>query len=152
MTATSPTASGASEPPGTGATGTASIRVDGGPALTISVCPRCASRWFPPREVCSACAHDRLDTVAAGPDGVAYASTVVRTGPPGFTTPYVLAYVDVDGVRILAQADPVDPENPAALPPGTPVTFTTGPIGHDGEVERVSYRVRPASEREESAR
>jgi uncharacterized OB-fold protein len=119
--------------------------------LTISVCPRCASRWLPSREVCSACAYDRLDTAAAGPDGIVYASSVVRTGPPGFTTPYVLAYVDVDGVRILAQADPVDPGNPAALPPGTPVTFTTGPVGHDGDVERMSYRVLPASGDRESA-
>jgi hypothetical protein len=131
---------------------TISPTTHGDGTLTISICPRCASRWYPPRDVCSACAHDRLDAAAVGPDGVVYASSVVRTGPPGFTTPYVLAYVDVDGVRVLAQADPVDPENPAALPPGMPVTFTTGPIGRDGDVERVSYRVRPAPAKTEGAR
>lgn len=148
MTTTSSTKPGTSEPLGPGIR----VRPDGSPALTISVCPRCASRWFPAREICSACAHDRLDTAVAGRDGLVYASSVVRTGPPGFTTPYILAYVDVDGVRILAHADPLDPDNPVAVPPDTPVTFTTGPIGHDGDIERVSYRVRPSSERKESTR
>jgi hypothetical protein len=122
------------------------------PPLTISVCPRCESRWFPPRQECSNCAHDQLDSVVASPDGVAYACSVVRIGPPGFDAPYLLAYVDVDGVRILAQADPLDPDNPTALPPGTPVTFTVGPIGHNGDVERLSYRVRPVPERKEQVR
>ena len=150
MTTPSLTTHGTDEPSGTGIAD--GVRDEAIPVLTISVCPRCSSRWFPPREVCSTCAHNRLDTVTAGPDGVVYASSVVRTGPPGFTAPYVLAYVDVDGVRILTQADPLDPENPAPLPPDTPVTFTTGPIGHDGDVERISYRVRPVPERTENIR
>ena len=122
--------------------GTDGIRPDGSPILTISVCPRCASRWFPPREVCSACAHDELEPVEAGRDGIAYASTVVRIGPPGFTAPYVLSYVDVDGVRLLTHTDTADAENPIALAPDTPVTLTAGPIGTAGDVELWSYRVR----------
>lgn len=118
------------------------IRPDGTPVLTISVCPRCAGRWFPPREVCSACAHDALDPVEAGPEGVAYASTVVRIGAPGFPTPYVLTYVDVDGVRMLVHTDTADPSDPAPLAPGTPVAFTAGPTGTVGGVELWSYRVR----------
>jgi uncharacterized protein len=118
------------------------IRPDGTPILTISVCRRCGSRWFPPREVCSACVHDGLDSVHPGSDGVVYASTVVRIGAAGFTTPYVLSYVDVDGVRVLTHTDSPDPQNPEALAPGTPVTFTAGPTGTAGEVELWSYRVR----------
>jgi uncharacterized OB-fold protein len=124
--------------------GASGIRSDGTPILTISVCRRCAARWFPPREVCSACAHDELDPVEAGRDGVAYASTVVRIGPPGFTAPYVLSYVDVDGVRLLAHTEVADPERPEALAPGTPVTFTAGPIGTAGAVELWAHRVRAA--------
>lgn len=127
------------------------LRPDGTPILTISVCPRCAGRWFPPRDVCSACAHDELDSVEAGAEGVAYASTVVRIGAPGFPTPYVLTYVDVDGVRMLVHTDTEDPANPAALLPGTPVTFTAGPTGTAGGVELWSYRVR-AIETTEGAR
>lgn len=120
------------------------IRPDGTPILTISTCPRCAARWFPPREVCSTCAHDRLDAVEAGGVGVAYASTVVRIGAPGFATPYVLTYVDVDGVRVLVHTDTADPSDPEPLAPGTPVVFTAGPIGTVGGVELWSYRVRAA--------
>ncbi|MFB9383307.1 Zn-ribbon domain-containing OB-fold protein [Pseudonocardia petroleophila] len=126
------------------------LRPDGTPVLTISVCARCAGRWFPPREVCSACAHDALDPVEAGPEGVAYASTVVRIGAPGFPTPYVLTYVDVDGVRLLAHTDTAhtdstDPSDPAPLAPGTPVVLTAGPTGTVGGVELWSYRVRPVT-------
>ncbi|MHA6782136.1 Zn-ribbon domain-containing OB-fold protein [Pseudonocardia saturnea] len=136
--------------PGRTVVGADGIRPDGTPIVTISVCPRCTARWFPPREVCSACAHDRLDPVEAGPDGVAYASTVVRIGAPGFTAPYVLSYVDVDGVRVLAHTDTAG--DPTPLTPGTPVTFTAGPIGRAGEVELWSYRARAASASEEGTR
>jgi len=99
--------------------------------LTISVCPHCRSRWFPAREFCSRCGRDGLDEQQTGDRGVAYASTVVRIAPAGFTAPYVLSYVDVDGVRILAQTDADD-----ALVPGTPVVLIGGPI-------RDSYCVTP---------
>jgi uncharacterized OB-fold protein len=92
-------------------------------SLTISTCPRCGSRWFPAREVCSRCGRDGLDEQQTGGRGVAYASTVVRIAPAGFTAPYVLSYVDVDGVRILAQTDAGD-----ALAPGTPVVLIGAPI------------------------
>lgn len=128
--------------PGRKFVGADGVRPDGTPIMRISVCRRCASRWFPPRDTCSACAHDELDSVEAGTDGIAYASTVVRIGAPGFTTPYVVSYVDVDGVRVLTHTDTPDRENLEALPPGTPVTFTAGPIGTAGEVELWSYRVR----------
>lgn len=121
------------------------VRSDGTPILRISVCRRCASRWFPPRDTCSACAHDELDSVEAGTDGIAYASTVVRIGAPGFATPYVLSYVDVDGVRVLTHTDTPDLEEPEALSPGTPVTFSAGPIGTSGETELWSYRVRAST-------
>ncbi|GAB3572728.1 hypothetical protein GCM10027445_30830 [Amycolatopsis endophytica] len=124
--------------------GAGGIRPDGTPILTISVCPRCTRRWFPQRQICAACAHDELDHVEAGRGGIAYASTVVRIGAPGFATPYVLSYVDVDGVRVLTHTDPADPSKPEALTPGTRVTFTVGPIGTTGEVELWSYRVRAA--------
>ena len=105
--------------------------------LTISVCPRCGSRWFPAREICSACAHDRLAEQQTGDRGVAYASTVVRIAPTGFTAPYVLSYVDIDGVRVLAHTDADQ-----ALAPDTPVVLTSGPI-RDG---LDSYRVTPIQE------
>ena len=118
---------------------------DTGTRLVISLCPRCGSRWFPARTICSACAHDELTETRTGHKGAAYASTVVRIAPAGFTAPYVLSYVDIDGVRILAHTD-ADPDDPAPLAPGTPVTLTSGPIRRDGDTGVVSYRVRPTME------
>ncbi len=112
------------------------------PVMVISCCRFCGSRWFPARDVCSACAHDQLDRCEAGANAVAYASSVVRIGPEGFSAPYVLSYVDFDGVRALVHTDPRDPANPQPLPPDTPVTFTSGPIGVDRDVQLTSYRVR----------
>lgn len=120
--------------------GAAGVRPDGTPILTISVCPRCAARWFPPREICATCAHDELDPVEAGTAGVVYASTVVRIGAPGFATPYVLSYVDIDGVRVLSHTDAAPDRDPEPPAPGTPVTLTAGPVGTAGEVELWSYR------------
>jgi uncharacterized OB-fold protein len=121
---------------------------DTGTRLVISLCPRCGSRWFPARTICSACAHDQLTEARTGRDGTAYASTVVRIAPASFTAPYVLSYIDIDGVRILAHTE-ADPDDPAPLAPGTPVTLTSGPIRRDGDADVVSYRVRIT---EESAR
>ena len=37
--------------------------------------------------------------------GVVYAATTIHVGLPGHEPPYTLAYVDVDGGRILAPVD-----------------------------------------------
>src|SRR5690606_11725454 len=117
------------------------FRDDDGVRLVISTCPACGSRWFPPRTVCARCAHDGTGTTLSGRTGTAYASTVVRVGPRGFPAPYVLSYVDIDGVRVLAHTD-----GTAALPPDAPVELTSGPIGRDGDTELWSYRVRRVAE------
>ena len=53
----------------------------------------------------------------------------MRIAPAGFTAPYVLSYVDVDGVRILAHTDADD-----ALAPDTPVVLSSGPIRDSSRV------------------
>jgi uncharacterized OB-fold protein len=110
-------------------------------ALKISACRRCDARWFPPREVCSTCASDDLEQTTTGDRGVAYASTVVRVGAPPFQVPYVLSYVDIDGVRLLTHFD--DDHAPA---PGTPVRLTTGRIGSEGDTELWSHLAQPIAE------
>ncbi len=96
----------------------------GGVALRISRCRACGTDWFPAREQCSTCASRDVETTLSSSSGTAYASTVVRIGPPGFAAPYVLAYVDIDGVRLLAQVASAT----EALAPDTPVTVTCAPI------------------------
>jgi uncharacterized OB-fold protein len=113
------------------------INSDGDHAtLTITKCHNCGSTWFPPRDVCSSCASPDTETTTTADHGIAYASTVVRIGPAAFRPPYVLAYVDISDVRVLAHVDALE-----ALPPGTPVTLRVGPIGADENGEFSSYLV-----------
>ncbi|WP_218021675.1 Zn-ribbon domain-containing OB-fold protein [Nocardia harenae] len=111
---------------------------DGGVRLRITECHTCHSRWFPPVSICSHCAGTDVADIESGPTGVAYASTVVRVGPPGFPAPYVLSYVDIDGVRLLAHtaAD-------AALTPDTTVRLELGEIGDRNGTTLLSYVARP---------
>lgn len=109
-----------------------------GVRLHISECQSCANRWFPPVSICSQCAGTDLIQIDSGAEGVAYASTVVRVGPPRFPAPYVLSYVDIDGVRVLIHTEAAE-----ALAPGTAVELTTGSIGRDADATLMSYVVRP---------
>ncbi|MFJ4465944.1 Zn-ribbon domain-containing OB-fold protein [Streptomyces sp. NPDC089424] len=107
--------------------------------LTLTVCDNCAARWFPPRRTCSTCASDDVRDIRSDPEGRVYASSVVRIAPRGFQAPYVLTYVDISGVRLLAHV-PGAEEAPA---PGTPVRLTVAPIAGTGESVLTSYAVTP---------
>ncbi|MEU4173009.1 OB-fold domain-containing protein [Streptomyces sp. NPDC026665] len=72
-------------------------------------------------------------------EGRVYASSVVRIGPRGFQAPYVLTYVDISGVRLLAHS----PATRQALSPGTPVRLTVAPIAQSSNEIRTSYAVVP---------
>jgi uncharacterized protein len=106
--------------------------------LRITRCRECGSAWFPARTQCSTCASRNLTEELTPSTGTAYASTVVQIGPPRFQAPYVLAYVDVDGVRVLAHA-----QTSAALEPGTPVELRLAAIGADEDGPLLSYTVVP---------
>ncbi|MFI1469227.1 Zn-ribbon domain-containing OB-fold protein [Streptomyces wuyuanensis] len=110
--------------------------------LTVTVCRNCSGRWFPPREVCSTCASSDVENTESDTEGRVYASTVVRIAPPGFEAPYVLAYVDISGVRLLAHS----PSSDRALAPDTPVRLTVAPIAPLGEGRLTSYAVVPLNE------
>jgi hypothetical protein len=111
--------------------------------LTITRCSACDARWFPPRDVCSQCASTDVHVETSLDHGVVYASTVVRAGPAAFRPPYVLSYVDVNGVRVLAHVTTQD-----LLPPGTPVRLAVGEIGQTGAGPLMSYVVTPVVEGE----
>lgn len=104
--------------------------------LRVTHCRDCDRRWFPARAQCSHCASWNVDDAVTGGRGAAYASTVVRIGPTRFSPPYPLAYVDVDGVRLLAHVAAT--EAPA---PGTPVELRQAPIAADEQGPLLSYAV-----------
>ena len=104
--------------------------------LRVTRCRACGSSWFPAGAQCSNCASRDLAAELTSDEGTAYASTVVRVGPRQYPAPYTLAYVDVDGVRLLAHV--VSEE---ALPPGTPVDLVLASIGTDDDGPVMSYAV-----------
>jgi len=110
-------------------------------ALRISVCRNCAARWYPPRKICSTCASNDLEQTVTGDRGVAYASTVVRVGAAPFRVPYVLSYVDIDGVRLLTHFD-----GDQAPPSDSPVRLTIGQIGSEGQTDLWSHLATPITE------
>ncbi|MFG2925662.1 Zn-ribbon domain-containing OB-fold protein [Streptomyces sp. NPDC048305] len=110
--------------------------------LTITTCKSCASRWFPPRDTCSTCASAAVENISSETQGTVYASSVVQIAPRGFQAPYVLAYIDISGVRLLAHCPTAD----HALAPGTPVELTVGPIAHTSEGAVTSYVVTPVGD------
>ena len=110
--------------------------------LRVTCCRRCDRRWFPARAQCSHCASFDVDDDVTSSRGTAYASTVVRIGPAKFRPPYTLAYVDIDGVRVLAHVAAV----PEALTPGTPVELQQAIIGTDEDGPLLSYAVAVAKD------
>jgi len=129
-------------PPTGGAVGAENFLTDGVRAvLRVTRCHNCAGIWFPPRHQCSTCASRDVTGELTSSSGIAYASSVVRIGPPRFQAPYVLAYVDLDGVRLLAHA-----ESAEALTPGTPVELRLAAIGSDDDGPLLSYTVAATAE------
>ena len=125
-------------PPAAAAVGAEHFLTDGTRVvLRVARCRDCRSSWFPARDQCSHCASRNIVEDLTSSSGIAYASTVVRVGPHQFAAPYTLAYVDVDGVRLLAHVDSTD-----ALAPGTRVDLVPAPIGSgdDGQ-PLMSYAV-----------
>lgn len=66
-------------------------------------CRQCGAHFFPRRAVCARCLSEETEVVPLSETGSLYTYTVVHQSTPEFTTPYILAYVDLpEGVRLLA--------------------------------------------------
>jgi uncharacterized OB-fold protein len=105
--------------------------------LRVTRCTECGQAWFPARAQCSNCASRNVIEELTSSAGTTYACTVVQIGPARFHPPYALAYVDVDGVRLLVHVA----GSTAALVPGTPVDLVLAPIGSDDRGPLLSYAV-----------
>lgn len=86
------------------------------PGLLGSHCPECDTRTFPARSFCPHCRADgQPRSVLLRPRGHVHALTVIHQAPPGWSTPYTLALVDlIDQVRVMTQLD---------VPTGSTVTL-----------------------------
>ncbi len=82
--------------------------------LLIQRCTGCTTLRHPPGPGCASCGSLEWDTVASSGRGTVHSYAVHHYPPiPGYDVPNVVALVDVDGVRILANLVGVDPDDVA---------------------------------------
>lgn len=115
------------------------------PRLRGGRCDRCGKIFFPRFDVCPGCmSTEPMTEVPLSRYGTLYCYSVVHVNRPGFTAPYVVAYVDLlEGPRVFGHLD-----SRADL--GSEVEIYGGPIGHDGAGNQViSVRFRAARPRNE---
>lgn len=68
------------------------------PELVVSTCGHCGAVFFPAMQVCLKCADDqamRMSTLKGR--GHLYSFTEIERAAPGFSSPYYLGFVDLDG-------------------------------------------------------
>jgi uncharacterized OB-fold protein len=117
---------------------------DGTVRLVGSECRECATRVYPPSDVCCECMSENMSPLAMGPAGTLYSYSVVHAAPRGWTLPFVAAYVDLpEGVRVFAHIVDVDP---ALITMDMPVEATIAVLGSDEQGNPVeSYAFKPAA-------
>jgi uncharacterized OB-fold protein len=118
------------------------------PRLIGGECAACGTRIFPLRDYWPRCgAAEPPRSTLLSETGTVFSYTVVRQAPPGWRTPYVLAYVDLDdGVRVLAQVDVPHEDLALGLRVRVGLQVLSGPDDH----HRTFYVFRPARENEEA--
>ncbi len=93
--------------------------------LLIQRCTGCTTLRHPPGPGCASCGSLEWDTVASSGRGTVHSYAVHHYPPiPGYDVPNVVALVDVDGVRILANLVGVDPDD-VAIDMAVEVAFDT---------------------------
>lgn len=92
--------------------------------LRIQRCNTCGRAYFYPRPFCPrpGCHSRDVEWFTASGRGTLYSYVIAHRGHPAFTSPYVIAVVELDeGARMMANiTTPGDP-TPEALPAGASV-------------------------------
>jgi uncharacterized OB-fold protein len=81
---------------------------DGGTVrLVASRCATCGKHAFPPAALCDVCGRsDALGPATVGGVGTLYSFAEIHVAPAGFSTPYVIGYVDFpEDVRVLGHIE-----------------------------------------------
>jgi uncharacterized OB-fold protein len=80
--------------------------------LLLPRCRACSATTWYPRGLCPSCGVTDLEWIEASGRGTVYSYTVIHRGEGAYreTTPYVLAYVELDeGPRLLTNVVDTDP-------------------------------------------
>jgi hypothetical protein len=114
-------------------------------ALVGEVCPNCAQRIFPPRDLCPDCGEEAREFYQFSGRGEVYSFTTVYQAPSGFDqeAPYPMAMIRLEeGPLVTAQLTDLGNR---AVEIGMPVEMVTRKLRSDGERGMLvyGYKFRP---------
>lgn len=114
--------------------------------LVGEVCPHCAVKIFPPRDVCPNCGEEAKEPYTFSGQGTVYSYSIMQDGPEGFenTAPYTVAIIQLaEGPMLTAQLTDLG-DAPVTI--GMPVEMVTRRIRSDGDEKGMlvyGYKFRP---------
>ncbi len=114
--------------------------------LVGEVCPHCAAKIFPPRDVCPNCGGEAKTAFAFSGKGEVFSYTTIYEAPAGFddTAPYTVALVKLEeGPMVTAQLTDLGSQ-PVEI--GMPVEMVTRKLRQDGDERGMliyGYKFRP---------
>ena len=115
-------------------------------ALVGEVCPHCAVKIFPPRDVCPSCGEEAKTRYDFSGKGTIFSYTVMTDAPAGYesSAPYTVALVKLEeGPMVTAQLTDLGDR---AVEIGMPVEMVTRKIRSDGDERGMivyGYKFRP---------
>ncbi len=117
-------------------------------ALVGEVCPHCAAKIFPPRDICPECGDEAKDHYQFSGRGEVYSYTTLYNAPAGYEeqAPYTVAMVQLEeGPLVTAQLTDIDVNEPEV---GMPVEMVTRKLGSEGDrgILIYGYKFRPVLE------
>lgn len=117
-------------------------------ALVGEVCPHCAAKIFPPRDICPECGDEAKDHYQFSGRGEVYSYTTLYNAPAGYEeqAPYTVAMVQLEeGPLVTAQLTDIDVKEPEV---GMPVEMVTRKLGSEGDrgILIYGYKFRPILE------
>ena len=97
--------------------------------LMGSRCNACETLYVPPRSLCPQCRHSEMEWAEAAGEGRLAAFTSISIGTPAMikegydrNNPYCSGAVElVEGARVVARIEGVDPQRPETIEVGMPV-------------------------------
>lgn len=117
-------------------------------ALVGEVCPHCAAKIFPPRDICPKCGDEAKEDYQFSGRGEVYSYTTLYNAPAGYEeqAPYTVALVQLEeGPLVTAQLTDIDVKEPEV---GMPVEMVTRKLGSEGDrgILIYGYKFRPILE------
>jgi uncharacterized OB-fold protein len=109
--------------------GSAQLSAEGTLVLIAGRCRVCSARMFPKRAICCACMSEDIGDEEQATTGTLYSFTQVHVGPPQWSKPMTVGFVDLSsGLRVFAHLRPTP-----GLAIGAAVSLTSGQVGTAGD-------------------